>query len=132
MARQRAREQGAVEAILVYPHDGIVTEGATTAVFAVRRGVLITREEGPHILSGITRAYVLADASRLAIPAYEGPYAEAALREAEEIFLAGTSIGLWAVTRLDGQDVGDGRPGPVTRRLSESFRARVAAGDDRL
>src|SRR5439155_15033952 len=58
LARQQAHEAGADEAILVQP-DGIVTEGAADSLFVVRRGVLVTREEGPHILSSITRAYVL-------------------------------------------------------------------------
>jgi D-alanine transaminase len=131
LARQRAHEAGADEAILVEP-DGIVTEGPADSLFVVHRGVLITREEGPHILSSITRAYVLDCARRLGLAVYEGPYTIDTVREAAEIFLGGTAIGLWAITRLDGQPAGGSAPGPVTRRLSEAYLARVAAGDDRL
>jgi D-alanine transaminase len=131
LARQRAHQQGADEAIFVRS-DGIVTEGAANSLFAVQGGVVITREEGPHILPSITRVLVLDCARRLELPVYEGPYTEALLRAAEEIFLAGTSPGIWAVTRLDGVPAGGGLPGPVTLRLTEAFFGRTAAGDDRL
>jgi D-alanine transaminase len=131
MARQQAEEAGADEAILVEP-GGIVTEAASHSIFVVHGGVLITREEGPHILSSITRAFVLDCARRLGVPVYEGPLTAALLRAADELFLAGTSPGVWAITRLDGEPAGGGTPGPVTRQLRESYSARVAAGDDRL
>ncbi|MBM4123228.1 MAG: amino acid aminotransferase, partial [Nitrospira sp.] len=54
MAKQRAQEAGAFEAIFV--RDGLVTEGAVSNVMAVRNGMLLTAPEGPHILSGVTRA----------------------------------------------------------------------------
>lgn len=129
LARQRAAEAGADEAILV-EEDGIVTEGAAHAVFAVQDGVVITREEGPQILASITRALALDCAQRLGLPVYEGPYTRTLLGSASELFLAGTSPGIWAITQLDGKPVGDGRPGPVTRRLHEAYFARVEAGDD--
>lgn len=131
MARQQAAEAGAFEAILVQP-DGIVTEGASHGIFMVDRGVLITREEGPHILSSITRALVLDGAARLGLPIYEGPFTNLALRRADELFLAGTSPGILPITRLDDYPVADGTPGPVTRRLTEAYFARIAAGDDHL
>jgi D-alanine transaminase len=109
-----------------------VTEGASNSIFVVRRGVLVTREEGPQILSSITRLLVLDCAARLGIPVYEGPFMVTGLHAADELLLAGTSPGVWGITCLDGAPVGGGRPGPVTRRLAEAYFARVAAGDDRL
>lgn len=131
LARQAAAEAGADEAILI-ERDGLVTEASAHSVFVVHAGVLITREEGPHILSSITRALVLDCARRIGVPVYEGPYTETLLRRADEVFLAGTSPGVWGVTRLDGEAVGSGAPGPVTLQLREAYMARVAAGEDRL
>ena len=63
----------------------------------------------------------------------EGEYAEAALREADEVFLTSTVRGVAPVTSVDGRPVGDGRPGPVTRRVAALYeesldRLAAAAG----
>lgn len=120
LARSQALEAGAAEAILI--RDGFVTEGAASNVFIVKDGRLLTPPKGPFILPGVTRDLVLELARDHRIAADEAPVSEAALRSAEEIFITSSTKEILAITRLNGQPVGDGRPGRVYRRLLELYR----------
>jgi branched-subunit amino acid aminotransferase/4-amino-4-deoxychorismate lyase len=93
----------------------------------VAAGALRTPSLESGILSGITRELVLEVARAAGVQASEERISLQELREAEEIFLTSTSRELLPVVRLDGQAVGDGKPGPLTRRLHALFRARVGA-----
>lgn len=115
MLRQQAIDRGAAEAILV--RDGLVMEGAASNVFVVRRGALYTPPNGPFILPGITRDLVLELARAQGIPAHEAPLPEAALFEADEIWLTSSMREILPVTRLNDRPVGDGTPGPLHARL---------------
>ncbi|MFL6714446.1 MAG: D-amino acid aminotransferase [Sulfurifustis sp.] len=121
LLRQQAIERGAVEAILT--REGLVTEGAATNVFVVRAGVLYTPPTGPFILPGITRDLVLELARANGIDAREEPVAEAALFEADEIWLTSSMREISAVTRLNDRPVGGGKPGPLYTRLLALYRA---------
>lgn len=120
MARQRAREAGAFEAIFF--RDGRVTEGAVSNVTVVRGGVLFTAPEGPSILSGVTRALVLAMARKEGVPVQEQAVTLEELRGADEVFLTGTTVELLAVVRVDGATIGSGQPGQITGLLTDRFR----------
>ncbi len=124
LARREAARRGAAEAILV--RDGEVTEGAASNVFAVLGGVLVTPPKGPRLLPGITRDVVLELAAAEGIPAREAPVAADDLDRAEEIWLTSSTRELVPVTRLDGVPVGDGRPGPLWRRLDAAYQALKA------
>jgi D-alanine transaminase len=126
MARQAAAEAGAFEAVFV-SSDGTVQEGAGSNVLAVIDGTLVTPPLGPRILAGVSRAHLLDLAAREGIPVAERPLSAAALRSADEVLLTGTTIEVVGVVRVDGRVVGDGAPGPVTRRLAERFGARSEA-----
>ncbi|HQT73851.1 MAG: D-amino acid aminotransferase [Acidiphilium sp. 37-67-22] len=127
LAKQKAREAGAYEAILV-DRDGNVTEGSSTTVWAVDAGgVLRTRHLDHHILPGCTRAAVIALMEAAGIRFEERGLTEAELRAAREIFLTSATSYVKPMVRLDGAAVGDGAPGPVARRLFELF-ARHADG----
>jgi D-alanine transaminase len=121
LAKQRAREAGAAEAVLV--RDGVLTEGASTTVFAVLDGALCTHPNGPHILPGITRDVVLALARAAGIPVHERPVRLEERERLQELFVASTTLDLAPVVALDGLPVGMGRPGPVTRALQRAFYA---------
>jgi D-alanine transaminase len=121
LLRQQAIERGASEAILV--RDGLVTEGAASNIFIVRRGTLYTPPKGPFILPGITRDLVLELAVANRIPAHEEPQAEAALFDAEEIWLTSSMREIVPVTRLNDRPVGTGRPGPMHERLFALYQA---------
>lgn len=126
LAKQEAKEAGAFEAILV--RDGIVTEGTSSNVFAVRGRRLLTHPEGPFILSGITRRVVLQMAERLRIPVSLEPFTLSELKEADEVFLTGTITEILPVVRVDGKPVGRGTRGPITTDLQEAYdqlKARV-------
>ena len=114
----RAYDAGA-ETALVRDAEGNIAEGPGFNVFAVREGRLTTPATG--VLPGITRRTVLELAASLGLPAAEGPLSAADLRSAEEAFITSTAGGVMPVTRIDGRPVGDGRVGPVTRRLTERY-----------
>lgn len=119
LAKQEAREAGAYEAILV--RDGIVTEGSSTNVFAVKGRRLFTHPEGPYILSGVTRNLVIDLARRLRMEISEVPFTLSELKEADEVFLTSTIMEVTPVVRIDGQPVARGMPGACTVDLQEAF-----------
>jgi D-alanine transaminase len=123
LARQVATEAGAYEAIL--HRDGLVTEGAATNVFAVIDGVLRTHPLNQHILPGITRKVIVELIHEHGIGLVETPVTVGELRRAEELFLCGSTTDVTPVILLDGQPVGAGAPGPVTRRLQALFESRL-------
>lgn len=126
LLRQAAIDRGAQEAILV--RDGEVTEGAASNVFIVdEEGHLLTPPKGPRLLPGITRDLVLELAEAHALPHHERPFSEAALGHAREIWLTSSTKEILPVTRLNGEPVGDGRPGPLWRRMNDIYQAFKAA-----
>jgi D-alanine transaminase len=120
LARQTAFEQGAIEAILL--REGRLTEGAASNVFVVRGGVVRTPPLDRGILPGITRRFVLDLLEGQSRPVFEETVAESDLRTADEIWLTSSTKEILAVTRLDGQPVGSGRPGPVWRETLDLYQ----------
>jgi D-alanine transaminase len=123
LALQEARDAGAHEAILV--RDGVALEGTHTSFFAVRAGVVRTAPRSNYILPSITRRVALELCAEHGIPAEEAPVFARDLLVAEELFLAGTTMEIMPIVRVDGRPVGSGKPGPVARRLLEHFRGRT-------
>lgn len=124
LAKQQAVEANAFEAIFV--RDGFVTEGSSSNAYAVRDGQLWTHPTDWRILGGITRNVILRLARELGIVVREEPVSEADFAAADEIIVSSTTIEVMPVTRLNGQAVGTGKPGPVTRRLWEAFDKMIA------
>ena len=93
-------------------------EGVKVVVH-VKDGRVLTPAEGT--LKGITRRTALELCAELAIPAEEGPLTAAALRAADEAFATSTAGGIMPVSRIDDAPVGDGRPGPLTQRLTDLY-----------
>ena len=118
MAKTEARKQGAFEAWLV-DADGYITEGASTNAWIVTgEGVLVTRNLSVHILPGVTRLGVLNALAREGFNAIEErPFTLKEAGEASEAFVTSASGGVLPVVSIDGQKVGDGRPGDVTHRV---------------
>ncbi|MBI4001798.1 MAG: D-amino-acid transaminase [Nitrospira defluvii] len=123
LARQRAKEAGAFEAILV--REGMVTEGSVSNVVVVRNGAIQTAPEGHRILSGVTRAVVLELAKKEGIPVSETFVSREEVLTAAEVFLTGTTVEVLSVVRVDGQVIGDGAPGAVSRLLSARWNALI-------
>jgi branched-chain amino acid aminotransferase len=131
LAKIEARQAGALEAIMLNDQ-GYVAECTADNVFIVRKGVLLTPAATHGALQGITRGTVL-DIGR----ALGGPVREAELTRydiwcADECFLTGTGAEVIPVVKLDGRVIGDGAPGPFTRRVSEAFRQRAPAEGTRI
>jgi len=121
LAKMEATALGAYDAVLLN-HQGEVTEGTTSNVFVALGGRLLTPASDCGILAGITRNLVLQLARELEIPTEETRLTAADLPIADECFLTNTTVEVLPVTQVDGQKIGDGRPGEITRRLHASFR----------
>lgn len=106
--------------------DGNVTEGPGFNVFAVRDGRIATPDHG--VLEGITRRSVIELAAQLGLDLEIRPISADEFRDADEIFLSTTAGGVMPATRIDGRIMANDRPGPVSRRILETFWARRAAG----
>ena len=126
LLRQRSAEAGAAETILF--RDGKLTEASASNVFIVKRGVIAAPPKSSLILPGITYDVVveLARANDMALELRE--IAEAEVRAADEIWVTSSSKEVLAIVSLDGEPVGDGRPGPVFAhmyRLYQEFKQKV-------
>ncbi|WP_166245345.1 D-amino-acid transaminase [Paenibacillus turpanensis] len=123
MAKQEALDAGAQEAIM--HRDGTVTECSASNLFIVKDGRLLTHPANNLILHGITRMVVLRLAQTLAIPAEERAFTLDELRNANEAFIAGTTVEITPVIQVDQQPIGAGTPGPLTKRLQEAFETTL-------
>ena len=124
LAKQAARKAGAFEAWLV-DKDGFVTEGASTNAWIVAQdGTVITRDLSTAILPGVTRKIMLQAIAEAQIKVVERKFSVAEAKAAKEAFLSSaTGAGVPVVT-IDGETIGDGRPGPLTRRIRELYAAK--------
>jgi branched-chain amino acid aminotransferase len=127
-AKLRARKAGYDEIVLV-DEEGHLGEGPTTNVFLLDALGELRTPALERVLPGVTRRSVIELAKHDGVPVHEGAIEPAELLEAAEVFLTATSAGLWPVVQVDERRIGDGRPGPVTRRLREHFE-RVVSGRD--
>jgi branched-chain amino acid aminotransferase len=119
LAEQEAHDAG-VDMSLMLDLDGYVTEGPTFNVFAVRDERLFTPAHG--MLRGVTRDTVIKVAAHLRIPVVEGPLTPYDLYTAEEVFATSVSRGAIGIVEIDHRRVGDGSPGPTTRRIDDMLR----------
>jgi D-alanine transaminase len=129
LARQAAREQGAIEAILYDEATGIVTEGAATTFWIVdAQGAIRTRFQDQVILPGCTRAALMAELKTAGLTWDETPFTLDDVRQAREAFITSATSFVRPITKIDGAKVGGGTVGPVVRRLFGLF-ARHVKGD---
>jgi D-alanine transaminase len=120
LLRQMSAEAGAVETILF--RDGKLTEASASNVFIVKRGVIHSPPKSNLILPGNTYDVVseLAHANKLPIEFRD--VSEAEVRAADEIWVTSSSKEVLAIVELDGKRVGDGRPGPLFRRMHQLYQ----------
>ena len=123
MANQEAKESGSFEAILI--RNGTVLEGSHTSIFGVGGGEVRTAPLSNLILPGITREIVVELCRANDIPLREDAMSEEELRRADELFLTGTTTEVVPITAVDNNPVGDGKPGPISLRLAELYRAEI-------
>ena len=129
LAKQAARESGAYEAWLI-DGNGQITEGASTNAWIVTpEGELITRQTDNGILAGITRQTLKALAGKLQLKLVERPFTLAEARRAKEAFITSATSFVTPVVKIDGETVGDGKPGPAAKRLREEYIRFASAGE---
>ncbi|MCW8903930.1 D-amino acid aminotransferase [Sedimenticola sp.] len=129
LLRGEAMEHGAAEAILV--RNGFATEGATSNLFIVLAGKIITPPKSDHLLPGITRDLVLELAQQHALPCSEKEISQQMLDSADEIWVTSSTKEVMAVVELDGRAVGNGTPGPIYTRMASFYgehKALLQAG----
>lgn len=121
LARQKAKEEGAHEAIFVDP-DGTVKEGAATNVWIVdREGVLRTRPADHGILRGITRTTLMDVAAPLGIRIEERAFSVDDMLAAREVFITAATSICFPVVSIDGKPIGNGHPGSIAQNIREAF-----------
>lgn len=119
MGKMMAKKAGADDAWMV--EDGFVTEGTSNNAYIVRDGRIITRQLSQEILHGITRAAVLRFAREAQMEVEERPFTIEEAQAADEAFVTSASAFVMPVVEIDGVRLGDGTPGPVSRRLREIY-----------
>lgn len=123
-AKWRARQEGFDDVVLL-DETGFVTEAPTTNLFMVDADGALATPPASKVLLGITRDTVLALAPTAGFPCVERDIAAAELASAREVFLSGTSVGVWPVLSIDQKQVGDGGIGAATRKLRTKYAATV-------
>jgi branched-chain amino acid aminotransferase len=127
LAVREAQAQGADEALLLNDR-GELAEGASTNIFLVKEGLIRTPPLAAGILAGITRDVLFGLFADLGLPFRQEPIPEGALRAADEAFVTSSTREAMPIRSVDGQPLGDGRPGPVTRKVIAAFRAYADQG----
>ena len=120
LLRQQAVDQDAMEAILI--RDGDITEGAASNVFIVSDGVIKTPPKGKKLLPGITRDLVVELAKTHNMPVEEVSITEKEFLAADEIWLTSSTKEILPVTRINEQQVGNGKPGAIWRDMYEKYQ----------
>lgn len=125
MAKQDAVKQGAYEGWMT--EDGFVTEGVSSSAYIVKGNTLITRPLSNSILPGIRRRTLLEMIETEAINVEQRLFTLEEALHADEAFISSATTLALGVRSIDGQTIGDGCPGPVTRRLRALYIARILA-----
>ena len=119
MGKMMAKAAGADDAWMV--EDGKVTEGTSNNAYIVTGGRIVTRHLGNEILHGITRAAVLRFAREAQMEVEERGFTLDEAKSADEAFVTSASAFVMPVVQIDDAVIGDGTPGPVSRRLREIY-----------
>jgi D-alanine transaminase len=120
LLRQLSAEAGGAETILF--RDGKLTEASASNVFIVKRGVIQSPPKSNLILPGITYDVVVELAHANGLPLEFNDIAEAEVRAADELWVSSSSKEVLAIVELDGKRIGEGRPGPVFRRMFQLYQ----------
>ncbi len=122
LGRLIAQAQQAQEAL--YAEGGWISEGTTSNLFLWRGGKLLTTPLH-GLLPGVTRRWVSEIAAAKSLPLLERPISVRALKSADEAFLTASVVEVLPVVRVEGQPIGTGRVGPITRKIQRFYRQLV-------
>ncbi|HTN52246.1 MAG TPA: branched-chain amino acid transaminase [Anaeromyxobacter sp.] len=130
LATREAALAGYEEAILL-DTEGYVAEGAGENIFIVKNGVLQTPPLSSAVLAGITRDSVLRIARDHGIAVKEEKFTRDTMYLADELFMTGTAAEVTPVREVDNRRIGRGEPGPVTKKIQETFFRAVRGEEPR-
>lgn len=125
LAKQEANRMGAGEGLMLN-HQGIAAECTGDNLFFIRNEVIYTPDPTCGILKGITRDTVIDLAKRNGLQVVEGFYTRYDIMSADECFLTGTAAEVIPMVALDSVKIGNGKPGPVTRKLMELYASETS------
>ena len=131
LGKIEARQFGALEAIMLNDQ-GYIAECTADNIFTVHKGTLYTPSASQGALKGVTRGTIVDIARSLNIPLNESPMTRYDVWCADECFLTGTGAEVIPVAKLDGREIGTGKPGPITQRVLAEFRRRVLVEGTRI
>jgi len=131
LATQECRRNGYDESILL-DRNGCVSEASGENIFVVRNGKLHTPQLSDSILEGITRNTAIIIARELGFDVVERPISRTELYLADEIFLTGTAAEIIAITKIDGNIVGNGREGTMTKSIRENYERIVIGNSEKF
>ncbi len=123
-AVNEAQKRGFDEALLLNSQ-GLVAEGSGENLFVVKDGALVTNDKDASILMGVTRASILDIAKDLCIQATVSPISVEDVLGADELFFTGTAVEVTAIREVDGRVMSGGKPGPITRRIQDTYNQAV-------
>lgn len=126
LLRQQSVDADCAETILL--REGYLTEGSASNIFVIQAGVVLAPPTSNLMLSGITYDLVLELAAQHGLPYEVRQISEAEVRSADELWMTSSSKEVLPIVRLDGDPVGDGRPGPFAQRMDtlyQQYKARV-------
>ena len=118
LAKQEALDRGCFDAIFV-ADDGVVREATSANLFVAANKEIWTHPTDEHILPGITRAILIKRAPEKGIVVREEKFTKDFMIAADEAFVTGTTTEVLPITRIDGQPVGNGQPGPAAKTMRE-------------
>jgi branched-chain amino acid aminotransferase len=124
LALMEAKQNGYAEGIMLDSF-GFVSEGSGENLFIVRDGVLITTPLSAAILHGITRDTIMILARERGLTVREENVPREALYTADELFFTGTAAEVTPIRSVDGVDIANGKPGPITLALQDEFMSIV-------
>jgi branched-chain amino acid aminotransferase len=124
IAMQEAHRKGGEEALMCN-YRGELSECSQSNFFLVRDGVALTPRSASGLLEGLTRAFLFEVGRDIGVPVEEATLRPEDIATSQEAFITGSTRELTPVVRIDDQVIGDGRPGPVTKKLLEGFRQKA-------
>lgn len=131
LGKIEARQFGALEAIMLNDQ-GYIAECTADNIFIVHKGEILTPAASQGALKGVTRGTIFDIAAEIGVPIREANLTRYDAWCADECFLTGTGAEVIPVVKLDGREIGTGKPGPITQRVLASFRRRVLTEGTRL
>ena len=131
LGKIEAKQFGALEGIMLNDQ-GYVAEATADNVFIVHKGEIITPSASAGALKGVTRSAILDISKTLGLPMREANLTRYDLWCSDECFLTGSGAEVIPVIKLDGRTIGDGTPGPITKKVLAEFRKLVLVDGTRI